>query len=71
VNTFIRLVVLIPATLFAILMAWIGIGFGGLSFWSIALNLTLVAIPASLVVWAIWDDFMRNQKQSWAEFNHD
>ena len=60
-NTLMRLLILIPATAFAILMAWIGIGFAGLGLWSVAFHLAVAAIPAWLLVWTIRDHFVRKR----------
>lgn len=58
-NRFIRLLVLIPATIFTTLMALPGIGFAGPNFWSLLAAFAIVAVPAGLIVWTIRDHFKR------------
>ncbi|WAC23133.1 hypothetical protein [Blastomonas sp. SL216] len=54
-NTFIRLLVLVPATVLVILIAWLSIGFAGLSLWSVLFCFLVLAFPVGLVVWTIRD----------------
>ncbi|MCB2044776.1 MAG: hypothetical protein H6915_05510 [Novosphingobium sp.] len=58
-NTFIRLLVLIPATIFVTLTALLGIGFAGPNFLSFLAAFAIVAVPAGLIVWTIRDHFKR------------
>ena len=58
-NAILRLIVLIPVTIFAFLMAWVGIGFAGLTFWSLVIALAFVSVPVALVVWTVKDHHSR------------
>ena len=63
-NTIIRLVVLIPATIFAFLMAWVGVGFSGLTPLSILVALMFVGVPSALLVWTIKDHSARKMAET-------
>lgn len=59
-----RLIVLVPATIFGFLMAWMGIGFGGLSVWSILMAALFALAPLSALFWAIIDFRRKSRVQS-------
>lgn len=61
VNTEIRLLVLIPAAVICVVIAFLGLGFGGLNVKSMMLTIVVAGTPLALIAWTISDHRKRDQ----------